>query len=206
MGLVEAEAVRGLAPARHRLGGLEARLETGGAYPLCGASGAGVDKRTTSGATPPGETAGKQGTFRRPYAGLADRRVTWRCRLFQRCSSGERFLAVLHALRHLLHRVGARRNSVLQLDVGVDRPLLLLEELQDLLNRRLALTPGEVAAVGGAVLQVQADDLVVVLFDDRDRRLAPGAGDVVPDVEVEADIFSNPHQGVDVLDRRRVVR
>ena len=87
-------------------------------------------------------------------------------------SSSERFLAVLHALRHFLHRVGARRDLVFQLDVGVDRPLLLLEKLQDFLDRRLTLAPGEIATVGGAVLEVQADDPVVVLLDHRDRRLA----------------------------------
>ena len=85
--------------------------------------------------------------------------------------------------------VGARWNPVFQLDVGVDRPLLLLEQLQDFLDRRLALAPGEIAASGGAVFQVQADDLVVVFLNDRDRRFALGAGDVVSDVEIEADVL-----------------
>src|SRR6266487_398459 len=63
-------------------------------------------------------------------------------------SSSERLLAVLHAFRHFLHRVGARRDAVFQLNIGVDRPFLLLEKLQHFLDRRLALAPGDIAAVG----------------------------------------------------------
>src|SRR5262245_48470703 len=83
--------------------------------------------------------------------------------------SDERFLAELDTLRDFGYRAGALRDAVFQFDIRVDRPLLLLEQLQHFLDRRLSLAPREIAAGCIAILQVQADDLVVILFDHRDR-------------------------------------
>src|SRR5258708_31055225 len=81
--------------------------------------------------------------------------------------SSKRFLAELDTLRDFGYRVGALRDSVFQFDIRVDRPLLLLQQLQHFLDRRLSLAPREVGATGTAILQVQTDYLVVILFDHR---------------------------------------
>src|SRR4051794_14800188 len=49
--------------------------------------------------------------------------------------SGKRLLAVLNALGHFRHGARAFRDLVFDLDVGRERPPLLLHELQDLLER-----------------------------------------------------------------------
>src|SRR3954469_8026215 len=81
--------------------------------------------------------------------------------------SRQRLLRELDALLHLLRRrAGA---LVLVLDVGGNRPLLLLQELQPLANRRLALPPRRVVPlVLPAILEVQVRDAGVVLADVRD--------------------------------------
>src|SRR5690349_5930972 len=79
-------------------------------------------------------------------------------------ASRQRRLRERHALLHFLHRrAGA---AVLVLHVGANRPLLLLQELQRLANRRVALSPRHVVAlVLLAILQVQVRDVGVVLPD-----------------------------------------
>src|SRR5262249_24673932 len=97
-------------------------------------------------------------------------------------TSGERLLAVPDALGDFRHGARALRDLVLDLDVGRERPLLLLHQLQDLLERRPSHAPRYVPAIGGPVLQMQADDPVVILLEHRERRLSLGTGEVVPDV------------------------
>src|SRR5271163_63644 len=74
----------------------------------------------------------------------------------------ERILAILEALPDFDHRV---RTPVFELDVRGDIVLLALEEMKDLLDRSVALSPGCVRAVVLlAVLDVQVADPVVVLL------------------------------------------
>src|SRR5437763_16132014 len=95
--------------------------------------------------------------------------------------SRQRRLRERHALLHFLdRRAGA---AILVLDVGANRPLLLLQELQRLANRRVALPPRHVVAlVLLAVLEVQVRDVGVVLPDVVER-VEVGRGEVA-DVEV----------------------
>src|ERR1035437_6436459 len=86
----------------------------------------------------------------------------------------QRLLAVRHALLDFAHHVGAFGRVVFVFDAGGELVLLLLHELQDLFERRLALPPRHVGASAAgalvfacaagafAVLQVQAGDAVVV--------------------------------------------
>ena len=68
-------------------------------------------------------------------------------------SSCERLLAVPNALGHFRYGARALRDLVLNLDVGRKRPLLLLHQLQDLLERRPSHAPRYVRPIGGPVLQ-----------------------------------------------------
>src|SRR6185369_4565678 len=80
----------------------------------------------------------------------------------------QRVLAVLQALRDLDQRIAV----VLELDVRRDVPLVFLQELQHVLDRRIALPPRSVATAVGRlllVLEVQVRDAGVVLLDERDR-------------------------------------
>src|SRR5271155_2815045 len=104
-------------------------------------------------------------------------------------SSGERLFAIPNALGNFRYGARALRDLVLNLDVGRKRPLLLLHQLQDLLQRRPSHAPRYVPPIGGPALQMQADDPVVISLEHRKRRLSLGAGEVVPDVEVEADVL-----------------
>src|SRR2546428_11987512 len=60
----------------------------------------------------------------------------------------QRLLAVLQALRDFDERIAV----VLELDVGWNVPLVLLQQLQDILDRRVSLSPRRVAAAVGPLL------------------------------------------------------
>ena len=83
--------------------------------------------------------------------------------------SRQRFFAILDALRHFGDGGGAFGDLVFQLDLGGEGPFLLAHQLQHFLDRCLTLTPGHVATVGRAVLQVQVRDAVVILLEHGDR-------------------------------------
>src|SRR3954470_23186885 len=69
-------------------------------------------------------------------------------------SSRERRLCVGHAPFDFVDR--AARAAILVFDVGTDRPLLALQQLQHLADRRVALAPRDVVAlIFLAILQVQ---------------------------------------------------
>src|SRR5438094_7698763 len=84
--------------------------------------------------------------------------------------SSERFLAILNALSDFGYGVGPFGDFVFQFDIRVNWPLFLLQQLQHFLDRRLSVAPRKVGAVCIAILQVQTDDLVVILFDHRNWR------------------------------------
>src|SRR4029453_5287037 len=91
-----------------------------------------------------------------------------RCIVFTRVRSCQRLPGKGDTLRHFLDR--RPLPAVLVFDVGRDRPLLALQQLQHLANRRVALAPRHVVAlVLLAVLQVQVGDLRMVLADIGDR-------------------------------------
>src|SRR3954454_8583111 len=93
--------------------------------------------------------------------------------IFRRTRSRERLLRVLEALLHFFRRCGL--TPVFVLDVGGNRPLLLLEQLEYFADRRLALAPRDVVAlVLLAILQVQVRDVGVVLADVGDRVVVGG--------------------------------
>ena len=104
-----------------------------------------------------------------------------------RFCSGQRLSAVLDALGHFGHGIGAFRDFVFQFDLGGEGPLFLPHQLEHFPDRRLTLAPRQVGPVGGPVLQMQAHDAVVILLDHGNRRQAFRAGHVMADVEIEAD-------------------
>src|SRR5688500_9520292 len=118
----------------------------------------------------------------------------------------ERGAAIFKAGRYFSDRVGAFGDGVFELDVGVDRPLLLFQELEDFLDRGLAFAPRQVSSLRGAVLEVEADDALVILLDHGDGGLAFGAREVVADVEVEADVLAELEDGVGAVDDGDIVR
>src|SRR5712671_2656921 len=88
---------------------------------------------------------------------------------------GECGLAVVEALRDFLDGIRSRRHVVFELDRRRERVLLLLHQLKDLLQRRVARAPRQVAGAvrrGLPILQVHARDPVVELPQKWDRALA----------------------------------
>src|SRR5262245_24481975 len=81
------------------------------------------------------------------------------CRIGE--ASSQRLLAILYALGHFGDGVGALGDLVLQLDLRGEGPLLFAHQLENFLDRSLALAPRHVAAVGRPVLEMQAHDPVV---------------------------------------------
>src|ERR1017187_3161238 len=112
---------------------------------------------------------------------------------------GQTGLEVGETLFHFGDQVRARRNLILQLDVRREGVLVLLEQLQNWLNRRVASAPnGNVRTmVLLAVFDVQVGDLVVVLLDERDR-VVVGRREVA-DIEVDAVVLPVAHQRVVAL-------
>ena len=100
----------------------------------------------------------------------------------------QRGAAVVDALPHFLHGVGALRHVVFELDRRRDLPLVLPHHLQDLLDRRLAGAPRQVERAvlrRRPILQVEAGDAVVVLLQELHRRAADVAGrDPVAEIDV----------------------
>src|SRR5262249_10329157 len=102
----------------------------------------------------------------------------------------QRVLAVLQTFRDLDKRIAV----VLELDVRRNVPFVFLQELQHVLDRRIALPPWRVAAAVGRlllVLEVQVRDAGVVLLDERDRIVASLC--VMADVHVGAVILRGGH-------------
>src|SRR5262245_25255222 len=94
----------------------------------------------------------------------------------------ERFLAELKILRHFDQRV----SGVFELDVRGDVPLLLPEQLQHLLDGRVAIAPRHVRAAARGrrfVLEVEVGDPRVVCPQVR-RRIESGSGEVA-DVQID---------------------
>src|SRR5262249_1941488 len=80
----------------------------------------------------------------------------------------QRLLRKRHALPDFLD--GGPGAAVLVFDVGANRPLLFLQELERFANRRVALAPRHVVAlVLLPILQVQVGDVGVMLRDVRER-------------------------------------
>src|SRR5262245_52425987 len=101
----------------------------------------------------------------------------------------ERVPAKLNTFCQLGHDGRTLWGIVLKFDRCRECVFLLLHELKDFLDRRVALTPGHVRSVTNlAVLQMHAGDPCVVFLDERDRALAR-AGDVMANVDVRAVVF-----------------
>src|SRR5207249_4183046 len=99
--------------------------------------------------------------------------------------SGERRLGVRETLLHFFDR--SALPLVLVFNIGADRPLLALQQLQDLPDRRLALAPRRVVAlVLLAILQMQVRDVGMMLTDVRDRIEVRRRE--MPDVEVHLEV------------------
>src|SRR5215831_15575701 len=77
----------------------------------------------------------------------------------------QRILAELHALADFGDQVRAFRDRVLELDRRLEPVLLLLHELENLLDGRIALTPRDIRTVILlSILEVDVSDPVVVLL------------------------------------------
>src|SRR5438477_12811379 len=87
----------------------------------------------------------------------------------------ERLSTVLHALLGFLHGIRTLGNCVFELDRRRKLPLVLLDELEDFFDRRLAGSPGQIqrAVLGQRpVFQVEARDAVMELVEEIERRAA----------------------------------
>jgi len=96
----------------------------------------------------------------------------------------------LNAFGDFSHGVRAFGHPVFELNVGGERPLFSFHQLENERHRCISLAERQIRAVIDLpVLQMKAEDTVMVLFDYRNRRLA-GAGDIMTHVEVDPHIFS----------------
>ncbi len=99
---------------------------------------------------------------------------------------GQRLSTVLDAFRDLRHPVGAGGHVVLELDRGLNVPLVVADQLEHFGDRRVARAERHVRAVVQLpILHVHVRDARVVFLEERNRR-AVAAGDEVADVEVGA--------------------
>src|SRR5579872_51400 len=105
--------------------------------------------------------------------------------------STERVFTESKTFPNLGHRRGAFRNFILQLNASRELVLLALHGQQDFLQWRVALAPWNVLPPVDAelsVLEMETSDPVMMLFNERNRRLAHG-GSVVADIEINSVVF-----------------
>ena len=109
----------------------------------------------------------------------------------------------VEALFHFLDR--RARALVFVLEVGRDRPLVLLQQLQHFAHRRVACAPLHVRPlIALAVLDVQVRDVRVVLAEVRDRVVIRGRE--VADVEIDLEILRHRQRRREAFGRRELVR
>src|SRR5204862_3638773 len=114
-----------------------------------------------------------------------DERLALRLRPRSASLSGERPLLELEALLDLLDRRAGP--TVFIFDVGRDRPAFFFEELQDLADRGVALTPRRVVALMlFSILDVEVRDVGVMRLDVRDR--VEVGGNEVSDVQIDLEV------------------
>src|SRR6187549_1220772 len=85
----------------------------------------------------------------------------------------QRVLAVLDALGDLGHAIRSRRNGVLELDRRLNRPLVVADQLENFLDRRVPLPEGDVLSAAAhlvllPILHVDMRNPVVVFLDELD--------------------------------------
>src|SRR5438445_5911805 len=111
----------------------------------------------------------------------------------------QRLFTVLQALGNFRERIA----RVLELDVRRQVPFVFLQKLQNVLDRRVSLTPRRIAAAVGRlllVLEVQVRDARVVLPDERNGVVARFG--VVPDVELRRIVFRGGDERAEAVRRR----
>src|SRR5262245_58196095 len=102
----------------------------------------------------------------------------------------QRVLDILKALSHFGNSIFA---AVFVFDIRGYVPLLLFQQLEDLLDRRVALSPWHVGAVVLlAVLQMEIGDPAMMLGDIGDR--IKSGGEEVADVEIDREVLRHRHR------------